>query len=215
MKPVTPERHEIRDFVESIELRAAAAGSKSPGTLSGYCSVAGKYSEDLGYFRETVAAGAFTKCLARCDVRCLKNHDPNLLLGRTSAGTLRLVQDEFGLKMECDLPDTTAGRDTAEEVRRGDMQGQSISFTTAIDQWDWSGDVPIRTVIEFDQLYDVGPVTFPAFADTSVACRAFQTETEKRSIPTPDAAAIAAALAATVATARDHDTARLRLLEVS
>lgn len=169
---------EVRDAMNGLELRAAPEGSTSPGTVVGYAAVFGKYSADLGYFREKIQPGAFAKALRNCDVRALANHDPNQLLGRMSAGTLRLSEDEIGLRAEIDLPDTSAGRDTAESIRRRDTQGQSFSFTTSIDQWDWSGEVAVRTLIEVEELFDVGPVTFPAYEETSVALRAFRSRAE-------------------------------------
>jgi hypothetical protein len=82
-----------------------------------------------------------------------------------------MAEDEFGLKVEIDLPDTTVGRDTAESIRRGDMDGMSFAFTTDIDEWDYSpARVPIRTVMKVRELYDVGPVTYPAYTDTRLPC---------------------------------------------
>ncbi len=200
------EKREVREFVAGLELRAAPEGSKSPGTMVGYAAVFEKYSADLGYFREKIQRGAFAKAIGKCDVRALVNHDPNQLIGRKSAGTLRMEEDEIGLKVEIDLPDTTVGRDTAESIRRGDMQGQSFSFTTSVDQWDWSGETALRTLVEVDELYDVGPVTFPAYEETSVAMRSFKAASDERSKPTgPPAHAVES----------EHDSARLRLLEVS
>lgn len=178
--PVIPEK-EVRCLMAGLELRAAPDGSKSPGTIVGYAAVFGKFSEDLGYFREKIAPGAFSGCMGQ-DVRALKNHDPSFLLGRSTSKTLRMVEDEFGLKVEIDLPDTQVGRDVAVEVGRGDMDGQSFSFTTDIDQWDYSGDVPIRTLIKVRTLFDVGPVTYPAYTDTSAAMRSM---TASKPVPTP------------------------------
>lgn len=174
MSRADADNREIRDTVEGLELRAAADGSTSPGTIVGYAAVFNRYSLDLGYFRETIAPGAFAKALQFCDVRAVVNHEPALLIGRASAGTLRLAEDAVGLRVEIDLPDTTTGRDVAESIRRRDMQGQSFMFTTSIDQWDWSGETPIRTIIEVDELFEIGPVTFPAYEETSVALRAFK-----------------------------------------
>lgn len=85
-----------------IETRS---GTK-PG-IRGYAAVFNQLSEDLGGFRERVLPGAFKDCLAASpDVRCLFNHDPNAVLGRTKAGTLRLAEDNKGLHFDCDLPDT-------------------------------------------------------------------------------------------------------------
>ena len=78
-----------------------------------------------------------------------------------SAGTLRLVEDEIGLRMEIDLANTTAGRDTAEDVRAGNLSGCSFSFTVEVDEWDWSGLTTIRTLRKIDTLFDTGPVGFP------------------------------------------------------
>lgn len=164
---------ERRTFVGEIELRAAPEGSKSPGTLRGYGAVFEKLSLDLGMFREKIAPGAFANALKTDDVRALKNHDENLLLGRNRSNTLRMDEDDIGLRFEIDLPDTQTGRDVAEEVRRGDMTGCSFSFTTDVDEWDMRGEVPIRTVRSVKKLYDVGPVTYPAYEETSVACRSF------------------------------------------
>jgi hypothetical protein len=201
------EKREVRQVIQAIELRAAPAGSDSPGTLIGYAAVFETYSADLGYFREKIQKGAFAKAIANSDTRALANHDPSQLLGRKSAGTLRMAEDDFGLKVEIDLPNTTSGRDTAESIKRGDMQGQSFCFTTSIDQWDWSGETVLRTVIEVDELWDVGPVTYPAYEETSVALRSLQSEKEKRD---RDAAATAPHLIES-----ERDQARLRLLEVS
>ena len=208
--PAKPtKRDEVRDSVEGVELRAAPEGSTSLGTLVGYAAVFDKYSCDLGYFREKIQRGAFAKAIAVCDVRALVNHDPNQVIGRKSAGTLRMIEDEVGLRVEIDLPDTTAGRDAAENVKQRNIQGQSFSFTTGIDQWDWSGETALRTVIEVDDLFDVGPVTFPAYEETSVAMRSYQAKREERSKPAPPAAPPAHLLES------ERDSARLRLLEVS
>jgi HK97 family phage prohead protease len=174
---------ERRTFVGDVTLRAAPEGSKSPGSLVGYASVCNKMSLDLGNFREKIAPGAFTDALKTSDVRCLKNHDENLILGRNMSGTLTLVEDELGLKFDVELPNTQTGRDMAEEVRRGDISGCSFSFTTDVDEWDWSGQVPIRTVRKVKTLYDVGPVTYPAYDETSVACRSFRTAETAHNLP--------------------------------
>lgn len=171
--------------------------------MVGYAATYGKYSCDLGYFREKLAPGCFDKALARCDVRALYNHDPGCLLGRTSAGTLRLSSDATGLLMECDLPDTPTGREVAENIRLRNLQGQSFSFTANVVEWDIASEPAIRTVEEVGELFDVGPVTFPAYEETSVAMRQFRSLPEPA--PPPPAAPIDPNLS--------RDTARLRLLE--
>jgi HK97 family phage prohead protease len=165
---------EIRCRMLGLELRAAAEGQSGPGTMIGYAAVFDQFSEDLGSFREKIAPGAFREAIERSDVRALKNHDPGCLLGRARAGTLRLAEDELGLRVEIDLPDTQLGRDTAEEIRRRDLDGQSFAFTTDIDDWDYAGEVPIRTVRKVRELFDVGPVTYPAYTQTSAAMRSLE-----------------------------------------
>lgn len=194
---------EVRQTEMGLALRASRVGSKSPGTMVGYAAVFDTFSCDLGSFREKIARGAFDKALARSDVRALYNHDPNLLLGRTAAGTLRLFPDAVGLRMELDLPDTQLGQDTAVLTRRGDLQGQSFSFTTVADHWDYSTTPALRTLLEVGELFDVGPVTFPAYEDSSVAMRKFEAGDSWRSAPRPG-----------YPIAYSRDLARLRLLEV-
>jgi HK97 family phage prohead protease len=206
MTPKPNDKREVRDRIDALELRAAAEGAKGPGTIVGYAAMFNTLSLDLGYFREQIAPGAFAKAIGRCDVRALFNHDPACILGRTSAGTLRLVEDEVGLRMECELPDTQLGRDVAESIRRRDIQGQSFAFTCDGEQWDWKAEPPLRTVLEAGELFDVGPVTYPAYEETSVALRSFQHQQAKEQAPAPPSPLIAIAF--------ERDAARLRLLEV-
>ncbi len=178
---------EKRCLMAGVQLRAAKAG-KGPGTVVGYAAVFSKMSQDLGYFVEKIQRGAFAGVLGQ-DVRALKNHDSNYLLGRSKSGTLRMSEDEIGLRVEIDLPDTQVGRDTAEEIGRGDMDGMSFSFAADVDQWDYSGEVPIRTLVKIRDLYDVGPVAYPAYTDTSAAMRSLETHRPKSDPPpatTPD-----------------------------
>jgi HK97 family phage prohead protease len=157
--------------IDDMELRVAD-NADGPTTITGYAARFNSWSVDLGGFTEKIKPGAFDEALDRSDVRALKNHDPNLLLGRTSAETLRLKTNTVGLQMEIDIPETTAGRDTAEEIRRKDITGCSFSFTTAEDDWKYNEDGTVqRTIVKVGELFDVGPVTFPAYPDTSVAAR--------------------------------------------
>ena len=127
--------------------------------------------------REKLARGAFDAALAEGqDVRGLVNHDPNQLIGRTAAGTLRLETDSVGLHYEVDTADTQAGRDAVTLIKRGDMSGSSFGFSVRPN-----GDR--RTITETDSLYqvdrellsldlyDVSPVTYPAYARTTASVR--------------------------------------------
>lgn len=150
----------------TAELRAEPEGRK----LTGYAAVFDSMSRDLGGFRETIRAGAFAKTL-EADVRALWNHDPNYPLARTKSGTLALREDSTGLRIEADLPNTTYANDLLESIRRGDVDQMSFAFRTIEDTWEKRDGENVRELIEVE-LFDVSPVTFPAYEETSVSARA-------------------------------------------
>ena len=131
----------------------------------GHASVYDSRSNNLGGFYEFIERGAFTEeLIANSDVRALINHDPNLILARNTSGTLNLTADERGLKYEFEMPETSYGKDLAISMKRGDITQSSFAFTVAED--DWSTDDEgnnIRTIKKIDRLYDVSPVTYPAY----------------------------------------------------
>lgn len=167
---------EERRVIE-CELRVEQRADKTP-LLIGYAIVFGKRSVDLGGFTEEVAPGAFAKSMRSDDVVALVEHEPGQILGRTSAKTLTLTEDENGIRMEIDLPDTTVGRDIAVSVGRGDVKGASFGFRTISDEWQVRDGKPHRTLVEAS-LRDVSPVTFPAYPDTSIAMRSLGEWTAK------------------------------------
>jgi HK97 family phage prohead protease len=121
--------------------------------------------------RERIMPGAFDKAVGDgADVRALFNHDANQVLGRTKAGTLRLSADERGLPYEVDPPDTTTGRDVTELIRRGDVSGSSFAFRATDETWKKENGLDIRE-IRGVELFDVSPVTYPAYEGTSVQVR--------------------------------------------
>jgi len=130
-------------------------------------------SEDLGGFREQIAPGAFNDVL-NDDVRALMNHDPNLILARTNAGTLTLEVTADGLMYRYTDPDTSYSNDLRKSMKRGDVTQSSFAFSVAEDDWEDVNDELIRTIIKFKRLYDVSPVTYPAYPDTTVATRAME-----------------------------------------
>lgn len=141
--------------------------------LAGYAIVYGVRSVDLGGFVEVIAPGAVTKTIAERDVLAYAYHESSGMLGRTSAGTLRLADDSHGLAFEIDLPDTTTGRDLGELARRGDVKGSSFGFRTVIDEWDEDDDQEpgvLRTVKEL-VLHHVAPTPDPAYPATEAALR--------------------------------------------
>ena len=164
------ETRELRNLTVA-ELRADDVGGKPK--LRGYAAVFNRWSEDLGWFRERIAPGAFANVLGD-DVRALFNHDSNYVLGRTKAGTLRLSEDERGLLVEIDAPtDGPLVGLVVNPIRRGDINQMSFAFSMdgGAEEWDYSKDVPERTLKRVGRLYDVSPVTYPAYADTSIAAR--------------------------------------------
>lgn len=149
-----------------VQCRAEMRGNK----LGGYASVFDQ-TADLGFLgQERMAKGAFDNALKSSDVRALWNHDPLFVLGRQSAGTLRLRSDDHGLEYEVDLPNTSYANDLRELVERGDVTGASFGFVPGEFERG-----PVRTHTSVAQLVDVSPVTFPAYGGAS---------TEARSAPT-------------------------------
>jgi len=151
-------------------LRALAPSDGAPSRLVGHAAMFNALSDDLGGFREQIAPGAFARSLAEHDQRALWQHDPKLVLGRRGAGTLRIAEDDQGLAIEVDLPDTTWGRDAGISIARGDVTQMSFGFFTVADHWEERGGKLIRTLLDVD-LLEVSPVTFPAYSQTDVSAR--------------------------------------------
>lgn len=158
-----------------LELAIERAEGKAT-KIVGYAARFNTLSEDLGGWREEIAPGAFASVLED-DVRALFNHDPNFPLGRSTAGTLKLKEDDRGLKIEVEVPDTEQARMVVTAIERGDVTGQSFSFLLPPEggrTWRELDGMYIRTVTKVMRLYDVGPVTFPAYPDTDVAVRSLE-----------------------------------------
>ncbi len=165
----------------NIELRARDNERK----LVGYPAKFNRLSEDLGGFREKIAPGAFKKSLKTADVRALFDHDSKFVLGRTRSKTLALVEDNVGLKMSVQPPNTAWADDLMESVARGDISQMSFGFRTVSDSWRQQKGEHIRTLEEVD-LFDVSVVTYPAYPDTEVAMRAFKKYQRKPGRATSD-----------------------------
>ena len=155
-------------YGEDVELRTAevrAAGDDSL-IVEGYASNF-EVEYDLGYFKESVARGAFDDVLGD-DVRFLLNHT-GAPLARTTNGTLELTVDETGLRYRAALADTQDGRDLYKLIKRGDITQSSFAFT--IDSDEWSEDRSTRTITKIGRLLDTSAVTYPASPSTTVAAR--------------------------------------------
>lgn len=163
---------ELRTFdIADLRVETREDGKRR---IIGHAAVFNSLSEDLGGFREMIAPGAFADSIGKDDVRALFNHDTNLVLGRNKSGTLRLSEDEQGLRTEIDLPDTQLAADLSELMARGDISQMSFGFTVRKDDQDWEkkGDgVWMRTIRKVTRLLDVSVVTFPAYPQTDAAVR--------------------------------------------
>lgn len=166
----------VREFrsLRARELRAETA-KDGKRYLSGYAALYNNLSEDLGWgMRERIIPGAFTRALKeKQDVRHLINHDPNLVLGRTKAGTTELSEDSKGLKFRTLMPDCGYANDLFESVSRGDIDECSFGFmavrTAWIEEPDPDDEKVQRTIRELHDvdLFDVSTVTYPAYPGTS------------------------------------------------
>jgi len=168
--------HDRRSFDDIVELRSEDG---QPTRLVGHV-VYNRWSQDLGGFVERVLPGAFTKTLLEGDIRSLFNHDPNIVLGRKAANTLVLTDQAAALRYEVTPADTQTIRDLViEPMRRGEVTGSSFSFRTVRDEWrapeDSDNHHKSAGLWERDlteaQLFDVGPVTFPAYVQSDSAVR--------------------------------------------
>lgn len=168
------EEMERRILCEDADVRAEK-GEDGQLRIRGYAAVFNSLSSDLGGFRERLHQTAFDAVLRKNpDVRGLFNHDSNFLLGRTKSGTLRLGTDERGLWYTIDPPKSR--QDVLEALERGDVSGSSFAFTVARDGEEWieeNGKL-IREVRKVAGLFDVGPVVFPAYPDTTAAKRSLE-----------------------------------------
>jgi HK97 family phage prohead protease len=128
---------------------------------------------DMWGWRERLDSGCCAKALKRSPfARCLWQHDASLVFGSLSNSTLSLIEDERGLAYSCIPVNAGWARDAIESIRRGDVTQSSFSFTVADDEWHTEDGVMTRTIHEIQCLYDVSPVTYPAYPDTVVGVRA-------------------------------------------
>ena len=191
---------ERRDFAFEDE-QELIVESRADGraAIIGYAAVYNRLSLDLGGFKEEILPGAFDKILSRQrgkqDVVALFNHDSNIVLGRTSSGTLELSSDTKGLRYVVTPPVSRA--DVMELIQRRDVRGSSFAFTV-----DKNGEGfrqgedgnAVRQIREVSGLYDVGPVLVPAYPATSasVAMRSYEAWLASQTPAEPEAVAAVA-----------------------
>lgn len=157
--------------LEETELRVEGEGDQQ--TISGYGILYNKRSQNLGGFVEIIRPGAATEALKSSDVRSLFNHDPNYVLGRNTAGTLELEETDKGVRYKAIPPDTQWARDLLVSIKRKDITGASFGFRVAKDgdEWKEEGRLIVRYVNKLEMIADIGPVTFPAYTQTSAQVR--------------------------------------------
>jgi len=162
--------------VEESEIRVE--GENGERKITGYAAIFNRRSENLGGFVEIIRPGAFRKAVEGADVRALFNHDPNYVLGRTTNGSLTLEENQKGLKFTATPPDTQWADDLLKSIERGDVSQCSFSFRVAEngDKWTEEKGAVTRELLELEYLGDVGPVTFPAYPQTSIQARSILQE---------------------------------------
>jgi hypothetical protein len=171
--PVERRVYALRD----LEVRAANSETGDI-PVAGYAAVFNSRSVVMwdwweGSFVEEVEPGAFARTINNGDIRFLINHDPNLILARKSSRseTLRLSEDDVGLRVEADMGPTSYAQDLAISMRRGDVTQMSFGFRVLRDTWAETEDgLPLRRLQEV-HLFDVSAVTFPAYEETEVSAR--------------------------------------------
>lgn len=160
----------VEQRVMSQEFRVSA--DTATPQITGYATVF-DVEYDVGYWMESVDSHAFDNVLAgNVDCRALFNHNPDCVLGRTTANTLQLNIDSRGLAYTIDPPDTQVARDLMVSMKRKDVTQSSFGFITARDQWTENPDGTVsRVILEIAELLDVSPVTYPANPSASSQAR--------------------------------------------
>lgn len=165
---------EAKNTVEAMEYRTIGDELRVDGEggklLIGHAAVFNQKSLPMYGFQEQVMPGAFKKTIQESDIRALWNHNPDRVLGRNKAGTLELEEDKKGLAAKITPPDTQWAKDLRESIRRKDVTQMSFGFRTIKDSWHMEDGMPTRDLEEV-RLFDVSPVTYPAYPTTDISCR--------------------------------------------
>ena len=174
-----------------LEFEVRAAGEGETPAISGMAAVYNREATIGNFFREVIRPGAFRRVLSENpDVVGAPNHNWDIVLGRTISGTLKLEDRETdGLHYKIDLnQNDQEAMNFYSRVQRGDIRHSSFAFTVRKELWtnpENPQELPLRAVLEVDKLYDVSPVTFPAYPTTTASVRsqveAIQQEMEQSS----------------------------------
>jgi HK97 family phage prohead protease len=179
-------KQERRTFTGTVIARAE--GENMPKEIGGIAAVINSVT-DLGYFEEVINAGAFDNALSKdYDIRCLFNHEAELILGRTKANTCKVFVNADGNLEYTWVPDyeNPTHVSVVRSIMRGDITQSSFAFTIKEQTWTESakyGNMGKRVINVIDELFDVSPVTYPAYADTEADARSIaQARDEEREI---------------------------------
>lgn len=174
----------------SLDSLKIERSEKEPTRMVGHAAVFNQWADIGGFFRERILPGAFARAIKENDVRALFNHDSNLILGRSKPGTLLLEEDDKGLAIQIFPADTTYARDLTISMDRGDVDQMSFGFRVVKDEWNYDAKIPERTLHQVE-LFDVSPVTFPAYPTTDVGLR--MVEAYRKQHPTGGLTTVSAA----------------------
>ena len=167
-------KQERRTFTGTVIARSE--GENMPKEIGGIAAVINSVT-DLGYFEEVIERGAFDNALNKeYDIRCLFNHEAELILGRTKANTCNVFVNADGNLEYTWVPDyeNPTHMSVVRSIMRGDITQSSFAFTIKEQKWSEStkyGSMGKRTITIIEDLYDVSPVTYPAYADTEADAR--------------------------------------------
>ena len=167
-------KQERRTFTGTVIARSE--GENMPKEIGGIAAVINSVT-DLGYFEEVIERGAFDNALNKeYDIRCLFNHEAELILGRTKANTCNVFVNADGNLEYTWVPDyeNPTHMSVVRSIMRGDITQSSFAFTIKEQKWSEStkyGSMGKRTITMIEDLYDVSPVTYPAYADTEADAR--------------------------------------------
>jgi len=177
---------ERRFFTSEVRMEKRA-DNDNKDDIFGYAALFNSRTNIANIWEEEVLPGAFDEVL-NDDVRALFNHDPNFILARSvnGKGTLTLALDAKGLTYSYTTPNRSFALDLQDAIESGDVTQSSFGFSISEQRWVYRDeDLPLRQIIKVKRLYDVSPVTYPAYNDTEVAKRSF--DDFKKELPAPDA----------------------------
>lgn len=166
--------------IDTAEIQKRADGQPETVNFSGRAILYNHETELWASFFEKINTDAFKEAVDRDDVRCLFNHDPNIVLGRNKSGTLLLVNSPAGVDFVVEAPASDRFKELAELVKRGDINQCSFAFSVESETWSYDENGDIHRGINLGKLYDVSIVTYPAYEETFAYCRSKVKEMQEK-----------------------------------